>query len=255
MTSAERNKSVCISWILRWKARSKGHPPQSPNCRPHTKEALKADALVVGFSRSESKYKVVQFGIFDYTAGIISAKQEQCVFAAKSSIYKRSGVRKPDAKRKMYSVFGRAYLPRYIAERHGKEVEVIRTKKAHKNYRLDKRSVNVIRNLMTLAKTTESEAEIARLALNRGLLVLAEELRTESDEAFQSSFAEALEERLDDYQALEQLEKKSASLLNHRVRGSLAPMVLVFSFIAVALVLALLFAFGKFGMLGGEGDV
>lgn len=125
---------------------------------------------------------------------------------------------------------------------------MIRTKKVLKANRFDKRAVNVTENLMELSKSSDSQAEVYRCIFNKGLLVLASELRFGSDESLQASFAEAMEERLDDYEALEPLEKKSESLLKRDVRGSLAPMVVAIALLAVVLVLALLFVFGKFGM-------
>lgn len=125
---------------------------------------------------------------------------------------------------------------------------MIRTKKVLKSHRLDKRSINVLDYLMELSKSNESQAEISRYIYNKGLLALAGKLRFDSDESFQSSFAEAMEERLADYEALEPLEKKSANLLGRKVQGSLVLTAFAVVVLAVVLVLVLLSVVKNFGM-------
>lgn len=125
---------------------------------------------------------------------------------------------------------------------------MIRTKKVLKANRFDKKAVNVTENIMELSKSSDSQAEVYRCIFNKGLLAFMNELQFSSAESIQASFAEAMEERLGDFEAIELLEEKSANLLKREVRGSLAPMVFAFVLIAVALVLGLLFVFGKLGI-------
>lgn len=125
---------------------------------------------------------------------------------------------------------------------------MMKTKKVLKTHRLDRRAVNVVDNLMELARSGDSQAEVSRYVYNKGLLALAGKLNFESDESIQSSFAEAMEERPDDYKALEELEKKSAGFPGKEVQGFTTPVVFVVVFLALVLLLVLLFAFGKFGL-------
>lgn len=124
----------------------------------------------------------------------------------------------------------------------------MKTKKVLKTHRLDRRAVNVVDNLMELARSGDSQAEVSRYVYNKGLLALAGMLNFESDESIQSSFAEAMEERPDDCKALEELEKKSASFLGKEVQGFTTLGVFIAVFLALVSLLVLLFAFGKFGL-------